>query len=229
MKIPDPPTSPPLKSLKGLCGSPMLWSQSHWSFLVCFVALAFSSSVSFCPDCSSLVVDSENKTECVVFWRKCFPHETIWIWNQYDIKREQRESNWEWDGEGGGAGRRREWGRESRRMSYIIHFTTAATNKQGCTSTLDIGHRPQEFAKCLFDFSVERTNVPLLSCQCGHCLGFFLCACDSWTLHSRFCDWLVAHSPSLHMTIKHSHSHLFLYSLTQHWPLSACSLLCHIS
>ena len=113
-------------------------------------------------------------------------------------------------------------------MSYIIHFTTAATNKQGCTSTLDIGHRPKDFAKCLFDFSVERTNVPLLSCQCGHCLGFFLCACDSWTLHSRFCDWLVAHSPSLHMTIKHSHSHLFLCSLTQHWPQSACGLLCHI-
>ena len=34
---------------------------------------------------------------------------------------------------------------------------------QGCTSTLDIGHRPIEF--CLCDFSVERTNVPLLPCQ----------------------------------------------------------------
>ena len=177
----------------------------------------FSSSVSFCPDCSSLVVDSENKTECVVFWRKCFPHETIWIWNQYDIKREQRESNWEWDGEGGGAGRRRELGREIRRMSYIIHFTTAATNKQGCTSTLDIGHRPQEFAKCLFDFSVERTNVPLLSCQCSHC-PFFACLVflNSRTSYSRSCDWLVAHSLSLHPTNKHSNSRLFLASLAQH-------------
>ena len=41
---------------------------------------------------------------------------------------------------------------------------------QGCISKSDIGHRPTEFAKCQFDFSVERTNVPLLSCQHGHCL-----------------------------------------------------------
>ena len=41
---------------------------------------------------------------------------------------------------------------------------------QGCTSTLDTGHTLAEFAECPFDFSVERTNVPLCSCQCGHWL-----------------------------------------------------------
>ena len=35
---------------------------------------------------------------------------------------------------------------------------------QGCTSTSDIVHKPIEFEKCPFDFSVERTNVLLLSC-----------------------------------------------------------------
>ena len=40
---------------------------------------------------------------------------------------------------------------------------------QGCTSTSDISHRLIEFAKCLFYFSVKRTNVPLLSCHRGHC------------------------------------------------------------
>ena len=44
---------------------------------------------------------------------------------------------------------------------------------QGCTSMWDIGHRPIEFAKCPFDLSVERTNVPLLSRQHSHCLVIF--------------------------------------------------------
>ena len=55
---------------------------------------------------------------------------------------------------------------------------------QGCTSTLDIGHTPTEFAECPFDFSAERTNVPLLSCECGHWLIILThghCAADPST------------------------------------------------
>ena len=51
-------------------------------------------------------------------------------------------------------------------MSYIIHFTTAATNKQGCTSTLDIGHRPKDFAKnvCLiFQWKGQMSHYFLVS------------------------------------------------------------------
>ena len=33
---------------------------------------------------------------------------------------------------------------------------------------MDICHRPIELAKCPFYFSVERTSVPFLSCQCDH-------------------------------------------------------------
>ena len=38
----------------------------------------------------------------------------------------------------------------------------------------DIGYRPIEFAECSFDFSVEKTNVPSLSCQRSHCLFFWV-------------------------------------------------------
>ena len=92
---------------------------------------------------------------------------------------------------------------------------------QGYTSTSDIGPSQMEFAKCLFDFWLEWTNVPLLSCQHGHCpvIFYFYFFGNSRPSHSRSCDWLVAHSPSLHPTDKHSR--LFLASLTQCWPLVA--------
>ena len=96
---------------------------------------------------------------------------------------------------------------------------------QGCLSTSDISHRLIEFAKCPFDFSMERTNVPLLSCYRGHCPVIF---CNSWTLHSRSCERLVAHGLSLHPTDKYSHSCLFLASFTQRWPLSGTGLWCRI-
>ena len=88
----------------------------------------------------------------------------------------------------------------------------------------DIGHGPTEFVKGPFDFSVERTNVPLLSCQGSHCpLFFVLFFCYSRISHSRFSDWLFTHDPSEHSTDKHSHSCLFLASFTQRWPLSGTS------
>ena len=42
------------------------------------------------------------------------------------------------------------------------------------------------------------------------------------------CDWLVANSPNLHPTDKHSRSCLLLASLTQHWALSFTGLQCCI-
>ena len=45
---------------------------------------------------------------------------------------------------------------------------------QGCISTLEISHTLIEFAEYPFDFSVERTNVLLLSHQHGHWLVIFL-------------------------------------------------------
>ena len=86
--------------------------------------------------------------------------------------------------------------------------------KQGCTPMSDIGHRPIEYAECPFYYVlVERTNVPLLSCQRGHCQLVCVCVCNSWTLHSRFCDWLFTHDLNLHLTVKHSHSCLFFIQL----------------
>ena len=43
------------------------------------------------------------------------------------------------------------------------------TPVQRWTSASDIGHRPIDFAKCPFDFSVERTNFPLVynTIQCN--------------------------------------------------------------
>ena len=67
---------------------------------------------------------------------------------------------------------------------------------QGCSSMSDIGHRPIEFAKCLFDFSVERTNVPLLACQRGCCLViiiFFFFA----TLGHHIADPVTGWSPTV--------------------------------
>ena len=52
--------------------------------------------------------------------------------------------------------------------------------------------------------------------------------CNSRTLHSRSCERLVAHGPSLHLTDKYSHNCLFLASFTQRWPLSGTGLWCRI-
>ena len=49
------------------------------------------------------------------------------------------------------------------------HWHFASRSQHECTSMTHIGHSLVEFAKHLFDFSVWRTNVPLLSCQHGHC------------------------------------------------------------
>ena len=51
----------------------------------------------------------------------------------------------------------------------IFGFVSVLALLQGCTSMSDIGQRPTEFEKCPFDFSVERTNALLLTCQFGHC------------------------------------------------------------
>ena len=86
-----------------------------------------------------------------------------------------------------------------------MYDTTSETHfrkLQRSTFMLDIGHRLIEFAKCLFAFTVERTNVPLLSCQCSHCPIFFTCL---------FGDWLVARDPLNTATA----------SFTLRWPLSS--------
>ena len=61
------------------------------------------------------------------------------------------------------------------------------------------------------------TNVPLFSCQRGHCpvIYLFIYFCNSRTSHSRSSDWLVACGPSWLPTDKHGYSHLFSGSLTQ--------------
>ena len=51
---------------------------------------------------------------------------------------------------------------------------------------------------------------------------------SSWTSHSRSCDLLVAHDPSLHLTNKHSHSHLFLATFTLRWQLCGAGPWCCI-
>ena len=50
--------------------------------------------------------------------------------------------------------------------------------------------------------------------------------CNSQTLQSRSCNWLVTCDLSLHPTDKHSHSHLFLATFIQRWPL--IGPWCHI-
>ena len=92
---------------------------------------------------------------------------------------------------------------------------------QGCTSMLDDGQRPIKFAKCLFDFSVERTNVTLPSClHSKHPVIYYFG--HSQTSHSLAYDWLFALHLSLHLTDKYSHSRLFSDSFTQRLPLAHC-------
>ena len=78
-------------------------------------------------------------------------------------------------------------GQKSQHIIHSLHFWH--TCDQGSTSTSNISHRLTEYAgvyihirhqsqtdrACkMSDFSVVRTNVPLLSCQRGHC-AFFAC------------------------------------------------------
>ena len=88
----------------------------------------------------------------------------------------------------------------------------------------DISYRPVEFAKCPFDFSVERTNVQLLSCQRSHHLFFFFFV----TLGHCIADPVTGCSLSIraYILLKHSQSHLFLDSFTQ--CLHGNDLRCHI-
>ena len=62
---------------------------------------------------------------------------------------------------------------------------------------LDISQRLIEFAKCLFDLPVERTNVPLLSCKHSHCLFVVVVVVVFVTLRHGIADPVTGWSPKV--------------------------------